>query len=579
MTQERDQSLPEGYPGNTTPEHGWNDRFQGVPEGDRAATPFTEQSAPNAGGEDVPHVGSSAGDTAREHGVETFEHLTERYEEPSTYATAPVFRGNDPYGGAGPGHVTDGPVPAESQPWHGAQHEHEGAAGAVASAWTATGSAETPVDGQHATGNVWSPYDNSTPGSVASSAPGAYNLQPVSSHADVREPATPRKGGLGAVAGATLAASLIAGAVGGGAGWALTARPWEQHSAVAQGSSGVAAAPASQDGSSIAAAISTAKPSSVRIDVASSTGSGVGSGVIISDDGYVVTNAHVATLDGKAQQTQTRVSTSDGRLYPATVVGIDAYADLAVLKMQGASGLTPITVADSNTVQVGSTAVALGAPLGLSGSATSGVVSNVNRSIDVTNSAAQQGFQSAGGSGNIPQAAPTDDVVHLSVLQTDAAINPGNSGGPLVDAAGHLIGINVAIASAGQGQSGGQAQAGSIGIGFAIRSNEVKRVADALIAGQVPTHGSIGAGIRDASGVKGATHAGAIVESVTKGGPAEQAGLQKGDVVTAIGGVAVESDAELLAHVRALGGGETVKLTVLRNGQTQDMEVKVGAVK
>ena len=391
------------------------------------------------------------------------------------------------------------------------------------------------------------------------------------------------------VGGAKIAAILIAAAlVGGAAGIG---------GAAAVGSSFVAA-PSSQsagpssitvnnpDSVNATTAIATkVLPSVVTISASAGTSGGTGSGVVLSADGYVLTNTHVVTLDGATGDPKLSVTTSDGRVFAATVVGTDPTYDLAVIKLTDASGLTPIEFADSSKLNVGDQTVAVGAPLGLSNTVTTGIVSALNRSIQIASSAApesgedaQQGtpggrtpFEFDFGQG---QQAPTQtkSSIAISVIQTDAAINPGNSGGALVDGKGRLIGINVAIASAG-GTSG---EAGSIGVGFAIPSTVAERVAKEIMADGTATHGLLGATVGDAAAAPGATRAGALINEVSAGGAAANAGLQKGDVVTEFNGVAITDQVDLTAQVRALAAGSDAKLTYLRDGREQTATVTLG---
>ena len=248
------------------------------------------------------------------------------------------------------------------------------------------------------------------------------------------------------------------------------------------------------DATLITAVAAKASPSVVTISVSASAGGGTGSGVILSEDGYVLTNTHVVTLDGAVADPDIQVATNDGRLYDATIVGTDPISDLAVIKLDGATDLQPAEFADSDELNVGDTAIAIGAPLGLAGTVTNGIVSALNRSITIASSAAPEEsdgteeetptpespfdfwqFDVPGQEQGTPSASST---ISLSVVQTDAAINPGNSGGALLDSDGNVIGINVAIASAGSSSG----QSGSIGVGFAIPSNLAQRVADELIA-------------------------------------------------------------------------------------------------
>ena len=239
-----------------------------------------------------------------------------------------------------------------------------------------------------------------------------------------------------------------------------------------------------------------------------------------------------------------RVTTSDGRIFSATVVGTDPIYDLAVIKLEDATDLTPIDFADSSKLNVGDTAVALGAPLGLSNSVTTGIVSALNRSIQIASSAlpdsssedAPQNEQETPEEGEGPfqfdlpgnTSQQSSESISIAVIQTDAAINHGNSGGALVNAKGELIGINVAIASSGSSE-----ESGSIGIGFAIPANIAQRVSEEIIADGAASHGLLGASVRDAASVENADVSGAYIAEVTGGGAAAAGGLKADDVVTA----------------------------------------------
>ncbi|WP_243408990.1 trypsin-like peptidase domain-containing protein [Microbacterium sp. TPD7012] len=335
------------------------------------------------------------------------------------------------------------------------------------------------------------------------------------------------------------------------------------------------------------AVATAALPSVVTIEVAGSQEAGSGSGVIISEDGYVLTNTHVVTLGGAVADPSIRVTTSDGRIFDATVVGTDPIYDLAVIKLTDAKGLTPIEFADSSKLNVGDTAVALGAPLGLANSVTTGIVSALNRSIQIASSALpdsssedapeEQAPEEGEGQGPFQFDLPGNtgqqptESISIAVIQTDAAINHGNSGGALVNSKGELIGINVAIAS-----SGGSEESGSIGIGFAIPANIAQRVSEEIIADGAATHGLLGASVRDAASVEGANVAGAYIAEVTDGGAAAAAGLKAEDVVTAFNGVPISSASDLTAQVRAAAAGSDAKVTYVRGGKEYELEVTLG---
>jgi len=330
-------------------------------------------------------------------------------------------------------------------------------------------------------------------------------------------------------------------------------------------------------------------PSVVTIEATSSSAGGTGSGVVLTEDGYIATNTHVVTLDGATADATIRVTTSDGKVYDAEVVGTDPTYDLAVIKLKDASGLTPIEFADSSKLNVGDTTVAVGAPLGLANSVTEGIVSALNRSISIASSAApdsgdqdqsqqdQNGqeapFQFDFGQGQQQQS--SGETISIAVIQTDAAINPGNSGGALVDQDGKLIGINVAIATAGGSSSDGS---GSIGVGFSIPSDIAKRITDEIIKDGEATHGLLGASVRAAASVEGSTTTGAYIAEVTDGGAAGAAGLQKGDVVTTFNGVPITDATDLTAQVRAAAAGSKAEVGYVRDGKAQTVEVTLGTL-
>jgi putative serine protease PepD len=344
------------------------------------------------------------------------------------------------------------------------------------------------------------------------------------------------------------------------------------------------------DATLVTAVAAKASPSVVTISVAAEAAGGTGSGVILTDDGYILTNTHVVTLDGAVGDPEVTVTTSDGRLLPATIVGTDPISDLAVIKVD-ATDLTPAEFADSDDLNVGDTAIAIGAPLGLAGTVTDGIVSALNRSITVASSAVPEegdGSEQAPDEENpfdfwqfdVPgqqQQAPTasSSTISLAVIQTDAAINPGNSGGALLDSEGQVIGINVAIASAG----GSAGQSGSIGVGFAIPSNLAQRIADELIEDGSATHGLLGASVADATASESVPDpevVGASIEELSQGGAAEAAGLQVGDIITRLNGIPITGKTDLTAQVRALAAGADAEVTYVRDGEANTVDVTLG---
>lgn len=317
----------------------------------------------------------------------------------------------------------------------------------------------------------------------------------------------------------------------------------------------------------VTAAAAKASPSVATISVSSSSGGGNGSGVFLTSDGYLLTNTHVVTLDGATSAVKVEVKTYDGHIYPAKVVGTDPTNDLAVIKVSAAIQFTPIEFADSNALNVGDATLAIGSPLGLSNTVTEGIVSALNRTIQVASAAAPDnssggGLQFYNGSG---------DSINLRVIQTDAAINPGNSGGALLNQQGQLIGINVAIANAG-------GTAGSIGVGFAIPANVAKRIAQEIMASGSASHGLLGAMVSDSANSDAAASfsVGAKVLKLTSGGAAEKAGLLEGDIVTKFNGVAINSASELTAAVRQEKAEAKAVLELIRDGKTLTLNVVLG---
>lgn len=318
----------------------------------------------------------------------------------------------------------------------------------------------------------------------------------------------------------------------------------------------------------ITAVAAAAMPSVVTIEVAGVASGGSGSGVIISEDGHVMTNSHVVSIG--SEEPVIRVTLSDGRIFQATVVGRDVLSDIAVIKLDGEGPFPVIDVGDSAALNVGDQVIAIGAPLSLPGTVTSGIVSAINRSITIGASQVpgeedgQFDFDLPGGGPALGQS------ISIPVIQTDASINPGNSGGALLNRDGELIGVNVAIASTG-GQS-----AGSIGLGFSIPANYAARVASELIQTGRASHGLLGALVTDAQSMANASVTGAYIDSVSPGGAADDAGLRAGDVVTRFNGLPITNRVDLTAQVRTLPGGTASTLTYVRGGNSYTVEVVLG---
>lgn len=379
----------------------------------------------------------------------------------------------------------------------------------------------------------------------------------------------------GLVVGTLLAAVLVGGVAGfGGGALALSQQPQTQS---APGASGATGEPVTNPGT-IADVAAEAGPSVVTVQASSSTGSGEGSGVAVAAGGYIVTNNHVVTLGGQAADASITVQTSDGRLLAAEVVGTDPIVDLAVIKVD--ADLPVITFASSDDVRVGDSAIAIGAPLGLSNSVTDGIVSAVDRGLRIASSAApqnaddQQTQQSPFGFWQPNGAQAAQQEISIPVVQTDASINPGNSGGALLNSGGQLVGINVAIAS--MGASTGES-AGSIGIGFAIQSSLVQRVVEEIISTGEATHGLLGASVSDVTDASVGS-VGAQIQELSDGGAAAAAGLRVGDVITEISGQPVTGAVDATAQVRSHSADSDVTVTYLRDGQQAEAQVTLGAL-
>ena len=308
-------------------------------------------------------------------------------------------------------------------------------------------------------------------------------------------------------------------------------------SQVSETSKPVAITPATETVSQI---VQNVKPSVVSIKAEGNSGSGTGSGFIYREDGYIVTNNHVAApaINGG----KLTVYLEDKTSFEAKLVGRNASYDLAVLKID-ATGLKPVNIGDSSAINVGDLTVAFGSPLGLTGTVTSGIVSAINRPV------------TAGGA---------DDQSFISAIQTDAAINPGNSGGPLVNGQGQVIGVNSAIATLGNGT-----QSGSIGLGFAIPINQAQRVISEIIESGKSTTPIAGISIDSTyDGV------GAKIAEVVADGPAASTDLKVGDIVTKINGEVVEDSTELIVAIRRNNPGDTIVL-IVKNSAGNEREVSV----
>jgi putative serine protease PepD len=387
--------------------------------------------------------------------------------------------------------------------------------------------------------------------------------------------------------------------VSGGIGAAVLANQPDPSAANSAATAATAAAPAPKQpvaappSGSVEQVAAKVLPSVVKLQISMGQGKEEGSGIVLSDDGLILTNNHVvAAVSGPAaatgmpgqpqddqglpggqapgglgdqpsfgfggfsgQDPEATVSFSDGKTVPFTVVGTDPADDIAVVRAQGVSGLTPITMGSSKDLKVGQNVVAIGSPLGLEGTVTTGIISALDRPV------------STGDGG-------TGEQSVMNAIQTDAAINPGNSGGALVNMNGELVGVNSAIASMGGagGPEAAGAQSGSIGLGFAIPSDQAKRIADELVSNGTVTHASLGVQLAQADGARGAA-----VAEVVQGGPAAAAGLPSGVVITKVDDRPIDSADALVAAVRSKAPGDDVTLTYAdQSGAAQTVRVTLG---
>ena len=505
-----------------------------------------------------------------------------------------------------PQHQPSQTQPSQTQP---SQPQHPAADtqqfGAPAQPSGPYGAPSQPGQGQAAQ----TPYGQPQPGqgqyAQAQSGQRPYGYAPYTAHSGGQPPSGPsyasgqsfandpahapkRKAAFGVptLVASIVAAGLIGGGVVAGSNALLADRSSTATSSTTQ--AGPVIVNNREDVNAITAAALKASPSVVTIKATSGSDGGTGSGIILDAEGHVLTNTHVVTLDGKAANATMEVRTSDGKVYSAKIVGTDPLSDLAVIKIDNPSGLVPATLGDSGKLNVGDTAVAIGSPLGLTGTVTDGIVSTLNRTISVASSAApkdgadnsqggDQGFQFAPPGGGQTQSTADQGSISINVIQTDAAINPGNSGGALVNTKGEIIGVNVAIASAG-GDSASGSSSGNIGVGFSIPINNAKRVAQEIISSGKATHGQFGVSVKAkaAGSSSSGFSVGAEVATVESGSAADKAGVKVGDVVTKFQNLTISDPNQLTAAVREQPAGATVKVTVLRGGQQKDLDVTLG---
>ncbi|WAX78100.1 trypsin-like peptidase domain-containing protein [Streptomyces sp. KMM 9044] len=483
---------------------------------------------------------------------------TPPYGEPGPWASAPpvqrpaatpVQDTSVPVPSPEPGALPHGmPAPAAPAP-HAPDASHSATVPAPA-APAVFQAQDAPAADAQAPADPWRRYDPWA--AVAASAPLQQTGGVVATEGQRRKRAKRT------LAGFVLVVALVSGSVGGIVGTQL-----ERNGGV--GSVELPQAegkPAGRDPGSIAGIAAQALPSVVTLHVSGASSAGTGTGFVLDDRGHILTNDHVVQPAGR--DGEITVTFHSGDTAEATVVGRDSGYDLAVVKVKGVSRLAPLPLGNSDNVQVGDPVVAIGAPFDLAGTVTAGIISARERPITA-----------GGGQGD------GSDVSYVDALQTDAPINPGNSGGPLLDAEGHVIGINSAIRSAGSG--GGEAgggQAGSIGLGFAIPVNQGKRVAEELINTGRATHPVIGitldmdyAGDGARVGARGSDGG----PPVSSGGPGDKAGIRAGDVITKVDGQRVHSGEELIVKTRAHRPGDRLELTLERDGTEREVSLVLGS--
>ncbi|MEV4633179.1 trypsin-like peptidase domain-containing protein [Rhodococcus coprophilus] len=402
-------------------------------------------------------------------------------------------------------------------------------------------------------GQPTGPYGPTQPVGGPGQIPGPYGPgEPAGGYPQGTAPQQTRSAGRmpgrSALAVGAIALALVSGGIGGAVGaWSVkdsggNAPVVNSLDAPVNDNAPVAQAPEG----SVQAVAQKVVPSVVRIEVLGRTGSGEGSGVVLSSDGLILTNNHV--VEGAGSGAQLKVYFSDGTSTPASIEGTDAVSDIAVIRAEGRKDLTPIELGNSDNIQVGQEVVAVGSPLGLESTVTSGIVSALQRPVSTSG---QTGNQSS----------------VIDAIQTDAAINPGNSGGALVDMDGRLVGINTAIATAGS-------QSGSIGLGFAIPVNQARRIADELIDTGKAQHAVIGVQVPSQNNEDGAR-----VAEVVAGGPADRAGIPSGALIVKVDDRVITDGDALIAAIRSRAPGETVKITYQDangNQKTVDVETTSG---
>ncbi|MFH7337150.1 S1C family serine protease [Streptomyces sp. KHY 26] len=478
---------------------------------------------------------------------------------PQAQGTTP--EGTD--GPAGPGHRTE-PTERQEQSLPAPQAPHAGGDGPAVTGGNEPTAPLPPVPGSApqppAAGPAaaWPPPAPSTPayadGAAAAGGAGGWG-------ASYQQPA-PKPRGRGGLVAAVLVAALVAGGLGGGLGYTL-ARNNDNGGSTTVSASDNGAAQVKRAPGTIANVAARALPSTVTIEAEGSNGDGgTGTGFVFDKQGHIITNNHVVAdaLDGG----KLTATFPDGRKYDAQVVGHAQGYDVAVVKLKNPpSDLNPLPLGDSDKVAVGDETIAIGAPFGLSNTVTTGIISAKNRPVASSDGSA------------------TSKASYMSALQTDASINPGNSGGPLLDASGAVIGINSAIQSSGSGGGfGSGGQSGSIGLGFAIPINQAKYVAQQLIRTGKPVYAKIGASVSledSTTGAKITDQGAGGAAAVEAGGPADQAGLKPGDVITKLDDSVIDSGPTLIGEIWTHKPGDKVTITYKRGGQEHTVQLTLGA--
>jgi putative serine protease PepD len=473
------------------------------------------------------------------------------------------------YGQPGYGQQGYGP-PAPSQPGYGQANYGQGAGYGGQPGYTQPAAAQ-PAYGQPGyTPPAYSPAGYGQPGN----GPGGYGPPPSgptmfgvpgteAPPPGRRAPGKARRPWL-VVGLIALVAALVGGGIGGAIGSSSSKTKTVVEDDLSTGTSSQAPA-LNLPAGSVADVAKALLPSVVSITVTSGESADEGTGIILTATGEILTNNHVVEAAATGSGGVIAVTINGGKTVKASIIGRDPTSDLAVIKAAGVSGLHPATLGQDSSLTVGQTVVAIGSPLGLSNTVTSGIVSSLNRPVCT---------QNCDGSGTT-SATPTV----LDAIQTDAAINPGNSGGPLVNTAGQVVGINSAIATLDQEQAGpdSDSESGSIGVGFAIPIDEARRVVSDLEATGHASHAVLGVGVADSTDSTLQTPNGAKVLQVTAGGPSAKAGIQVNDIIVKIGDRAIVDADSLIAATHAATPNSTVAVTYSRGGSQTTVQVTLGS--